>query len=355
MPPTRSSTVDRSTPRRARLALALGAALLAVPLAACGADPEAEPDGSAGGGETASEAFEAVTIEHAFGSTEIDEEPLRVVTWGWGSSDAAIALGVVPVAIPKNSYGADEEGYMPWQQEAIDASGAEEPTLLTEAAEPPLEEIIAAEPDLILANYSGITEADYEKLSQIADTVAYPDEPWSTPWREVITTVGDALGKADEAAQLLEDVDAEVAAAAAAHPEFEGRTIAAVAIDPNAFYVYTPADPRVQFLEDLGFTVADSVDELDTGESTFYYTLSTEEVDKLTSDVLLSYVADQTVRDDIAADPALQAMQQVQDGTVASVVGESYISSVSPPTALSLTWGLETFVESLVPAVEAAG
>lgn len=343
--------LSRGRSRSVRLALPVGAALLALPLAACGAGTS---DADAGTSQETAEPFESVTIEHAFGSTEIDERPQRVVTWGWGSSDAAIALGVVPVAMPKNSYGADEEGYMPWQKEALDASGAEEPTLLTEAAEPPLEEIVAARPDLILANYSGITQADYEKLSQIADTVAYPDEPWSTPWREVITTVGDALGRADEADQLLEDVDAEVAAAAEEHPEFDGVSIAAVAIDPSAFYVYTPADPRVQFLEDLGFTVADSVEELDTGESTFYYTLSTEEVDKLTSDVLLSYVADEGVRDDIAADPALQAMQQVQDGTVASVVGESYISSVSPPTALSLTWGLDTFVDSLVPAVQAA-
>ncbi len=337
---------------RVRLVLPLGAAaLLVLPLAGCGTE---EASSAADPTSGAAEPFESVTIEHAFGSTEIDERPLRVVTWGWGSSDAAIALGVVPVAIPQNSYGADDEGYMPWQKEAIDASGAEEPVLLSETAEPPLEEIIAARPDLILANYSGITEADYEKLSQVADTVAYPDQPWSTPWREVITTVGDALGRSQEATRLLEDVDAEVAAAAASHPEFAGVSIAAVAVDPSAFYVYTPADPRVQFLEDLGFTVAPSVDELDTGESTFYYTLSTEEVDRLTSDVLLSYVADDATRDKIAADPALQAMQQVQDGTVASVVGESYISSVSPPTALSLTWGLDTFVDSLLPAVEAA-
>lgn len=352
LPAARRRSTRPAHPHLRRLALPLGALLLTLPLAACGTD-DAAPQ--AGSDDAAAEPFEPVTLEHAFGTTEIDERPQRVVTWGWGSSDAAIALGVVPVAMPKNSYGADEEGYMPWQKEALDAAGAEEPTLLTESAEPPIEEIAAAAPDLILANYSGITEADYEKLSQIADTVAYPDEPWSTPWRDVITTVGDALGRADEAQALLDDVDAEVAAAAAAHPEFEGTTIAAVAVDPSAFYVYTPADPRVQFLEDLGFTVAPSVEELDTGESSFYYTLSTEEVDRLTSDVLLSYVADEQVRDDIAADPALQAMQQLQDGTVASVVGESYISAVSPPTALSLTWGLDTFVSSLVPAVEAAG
>lgn len=337
------------------------ALLLALPLAACGSEDSDSADdaggqsGSGGSGSSESaEGFEPVTIEHAFGTTEITEEPQRIVTWGWGSHDAAIALGVIPVAMPKNSYGALESGLMPWQAEALEAAGAETPQLLTEGTEVPVEEVLKADPDLILANYSGLTEEEYDKLSQIADTVAYPDQPWSTPWRDVITTVGQALGRTDEADQLLEDIDGEVAAAAEAHPEFQGKTIAAVAIDPAAFYVYRGADPRVQFLEDLGFELAPSVGELDTEETTFYYTISTEEVDKLTSDVLLSYVGDDARAEEIASDPTFQRMQQFQDGTVASVVGEDYVSAVSPPTALSLTWGIDYFVDSLVPAVEAA-
>ena len=30
------------------------------------------------------------SIEHAFGTTEIAEEPKRVVTWGWASADAML-------------------------------------------------------------------------------------------------------------------------------------------------------------------------------------------------------------------------------------------------------------------------
>lgn len=336
--------------RAVRLALPVGALLLALPLAACGS--QSGSDETADGGSSAdTETFEPVTIEHAFGSTQVEEQPERVATWGWGSGDAVLALGVVPVAMPEYSYGADEDGRMPWQTEALEELGGEEPALLSETAEAPIEEIAAARPDLILANYSGITEAEYEKLSKIAPTVAYPDQPWATPWREVITTTGEALGMADEAEQLLEDIDAQVAAAAEAHPEFEGRTVAAVAIDPSAFYVYRGADPRVEFLEDLGFTLAPSVDELDTEESTFYYTVSTEEVDKLTSDVLVSYSPTAGAAAEVDESAAAEAMRQFQDGTVARVVGESLVSSVSPPTALSLTWGLEDFVDALVPAV----
>ncbi|MCW2851466.1 MAG: Iron complex transport system substrate-binding protein [Nocardioides sp.] len=341
-------------PRRplARAVAPLAAVLLALPLAACGSDSDDanDDDSSQSGG-----GFEAVTIEHAFGSTEIEEKPERVVTWGWGTPDAAIALGVTPVAMEGLTYGASEDGFMPWQEEAFEESGDDKPTTLTPGEAPPFEEILAADPDVILANYSGITEADYEKLTKIAPTVAYPDQPWATPWRDVVTTVGQVLGEADAADQLLEDIDGEVAAAAKEHPEFEGKTIAAVAIDPSAFYVYRGEDPRVQFLEDLGFTLAPSVDELDTEETTFYYTISPEVVDELTSDVLLSYVPNQEAATTIAEDPTYQAMSQFKESRVATVVGEAEVSSVSPPTALSLVWGLDSFVEALVPAVEAAG
>lgn len=334
-----------------RLALPTAAALLALPLAACGSSSS---DAGADGGSGTDEAYEPVTVEHAFGTTEITARPERVAVWGWGSADAAIALGTIPVAMPRNSYGATEEGLMPWQEEALAEAGAETPTLLSETPEAPLEEIAAAAPDVILAHYSGITEAEYDKLSQIAPVVAYPDEAWSTPWREVVTTTGEVLGKSEEAEELLADIDAEVAAAAEAHPEFEGTSIAAVAIDPSAFYVYRGADPRVEFLTDLGFELAPSVDELDTAESTFFYTLSTERVDELTSDVLLSYVPSEERAEEIEADPAYDAMAQFQEDRVATVVGEATVSSVSPPTALSLTWGLDAFVDALVPAVEAA-
>jgi iron complex transport system substrate-binding protein len=361
--------------RPRRLAAAAAATLFLLPLGACGA--LSDDDESDGGSDTSSEssetsetadgatdgtteaaggeeAFEPVTIEHAFGSTEIDERPERVVALGWGSADAAIAMGVIPVALDVQSYGATENGLMPWVESAIEDAGAELPETLKTGESPDFQAIDAADPDIILATYSGITEADYDKLSQIADTVAYPDQPWSTPWREVITTTGTALGESEAADQVLADIDAVVAAAAEAHPEFEGVSIAAVAIDPSAFYVYTEADPRVQFLSDLGFEVAPSVGELDSGEGGFYYTLSTENVDQLTSDVLLSYSNDEAAAEAVAGDPTYQKMQQFQDGTVASVVGEANVSSVSPPTALSLGYSLDTFVEALAGAVPAS-
>jgi iron complex transport system substrate-binding protein len=343
--------VRRSTWSRV---VALGAIVtLATSLAACGDssdDSGASGDDAAPAGDdtaTADEGAFPVTIEHAFGETEITEQPTNVVTWGWGSADAAIALGVVPVAIPFEGYGGDEEGVLPWIREALDDAGAEVPTVLPQAEEPPFEAIAEAQPDVILAAYSGITAEDYELLSQIAPTVAYPGEAWATPWRDLIEIVGTALGRHDQATALLDEIDAQVTAQAEAHPELAGKTVALVWDTPEGFYVYKPEDARAEFAVDLGLVSAPSVDELATDEATFYYTLSPERLDELTSDILVSYAdtpdASATF---LASDPA-QLMAQVREGRVAEVVGSELIAAVSPPTALSVPWGLDEFVASL--------
>ena len=45
------------------------------------------------------------------------------------------------------------------------------------------EAVAASQPDVILAAYSGLSQADYTTLSQIAPVVAYPEGPWATDWR----------------------------------------------------------------------------------------------------------------------------------------------------------------------------
>jgi len=325
-----------------------GPALLAAALVLTGCSSGAE-QATAAAPSSSSAAF-PVTLEHAFGETTVAEEPQRVVTWGFGSTDAALALGVVPVAIPFQAYGGDAEGVLPWIAEELDALGAETPTVLPDTEEVPFEAIAAADPDVVLATYSGITQEDYEKLSALAPTVAYPGEAWTTPWREVVTTVGQALGRADEAGQLVADTEQAVADAAAEHPELQGRSVAAVWDVPPTLYVYAAADPRVEFLTDLGLTVAPSVTALSTGDSTFYSTLSYERAAELDSDILLSYASSQAEADAFAAQPYTATIPAVAAGHHATLVGEELIAAVSPPTVLSMTWGLDDYLTALSAA-----
>ncbi|WNB84543.1 iron-siderophore ABC transporter substrate-binding protein [Cellulomonas sp. ATA003] len=340
--------------RTTSVAVVLSAALLATACSGTDAEPAAGP--SADDATTASSDAFPVTIEHALGSTTIEEEPQRVVTWGWGTADAVIALGVTPVAIPTQSYGGDDEGVLPWIREALEEAGEEIPTVLPDTGDDvPFEEIAEAEPDVILAPYSGITAEQYRTLSAFAPVVAYPDQPWATPWRDVVTITGEALGRSDEAEAVLTDIDAQVAEQRDAHPEFEGLTLAATWEQGGVFYVYADEDPRVEFMLDLGFVNAPAVDTLDTDESPFYFTLSTERLSELTSDVLVAYGTTEEELAAFLAAPYAQVMPQVTQGAVAEVVGEEFIAAVSPPTALSLPWGLDDVVAELEEAVAARG
>lgn len=313
----------------------------------------------AGGGEDGTEetssaratGWEVVTVAHAFGSTEITAEPEDVVTLGWGSTEAALALGVVPVGFEAQTYGVEDDGVLPWVNEALEPLDAEPVVLPATVEEPAYEDIAALDPDLILAPYSGITEDQYALLSEIAPTVVYPEAPWITPWREVITIVGESLGKEGAADSLVADLEGQVAEAAAAHPEFAGVSVAAVWDVGGTFYVYKPADSRVDFLLDLGLTSAPAVEELGAaGESTFYLTLSYEETDKLDADLIVAFASTEEEAEAFLGQSYAQAIPAVANGAVATVVGDQLISSISPPNALSLPWGLHEYVAVLAAA-----
>ncbi|MBT2500217.1 iron-siderophore ABC transporter substrate-binding protein [Agromyces sp. ISL-38] len=335
---------------RRTFAVITATALAALALTGCATAGEADSTGGA-----ASDGAFPVTIEHVFGETEITAEPERVATWGWGSTEAALAVGVVPVAIAEQTYAANDEGVLPWVADKLEELGEETPVVLTDDGEaPPYEELIEAAPDLILAPFSGITEEQYELLSEIAPTVAYEGEAWTTPWEDVVTTVGAALGRDAEAAAVLHELDAQVAAQAEAHPELEGKTVAAVWDVAGTFYVYRVADARAEFLTRFGLVNAPAVDELANGDSSFYYTLSYEELDKLESDVIVSYHDTQAEADAFLASAPIQAIPAVARGQVAQVIGSELVAAVSPPTALSLTYGLDELVASLSAAVQPA-
>ena len=81
-----------------------------------------------------------ITIDHLYGSTTIEQAPERVVTIGWSSQDVAIALGVIPIAIPADTWAGDDDGFLPWTRAAI--GDAELPVTYTELDGLPFEQFI---------------------------------------------------------------------------------------------------------------------------------------------------------------------------------------------------------------------
>lgn len=313
-------------------------------------EPAATSDAPAG----SADAF-PVTFEHIYGTTTIESAPERIATWGWGVTDAVLALGIVPVAVSSMDYGGGDNRITPWVEEAIADLGGEEPVILDSATyELSIEELLATDPDVLIASYSGLTQEEYDAVTNAGIPVVAPEEAlWSTPWRDVISDTGKALGMDAEAEELLADLDQQVADAAAEHPEFDGTTIAYATDDVDTFYLYLPADPRVEILEDLGFTTAASVTALDDGAATFYTTVSGEKLDEIDAEVIFTQVESEDALNTFLTSARTQLIPAVAKGAVGAIVGEENVSAISP-TALTVPWILPDIVEQLAAATAVA-
>lgn len=336
--------------RKTRLtALLTTGALGALVLAGCASTPETTRTSDAAGSP---DAF-PVTMEHLYGETTIEAEPERVATWGWGATDAVLALGIVPVAITEDTFGAPATGITPWVQEAIQDLDGETPVLL-DSAELSVEELLATDPDVLIAPYSGLSQEEYDAVTGAGVPVVAPQQAlWATPWRDVITETGTALGMDDEAAALLDDLNGQVEEAAAANPGFAGITIAYIDDDVDTMYMYLPADARVELLEDLGFVTPELVAALDAGEATFYTTVSAENLDQIDAEVIFTQAEDQATLDEFLSSERGRLIPAVAAGAVAAAVGVEEEDSVSP-TALTLPWSLPWLVEKLAEATAVA-
>ncbi|OZF50600.1 ABC transporter substrate-binding protein [Rhodococcus sp. 14-2470-1a] len=328
------------------------AAIASLALAGCSTSDTANDNAAT----PAAEGSFPVTVDHMYGETTVDALPERVATWGFGTTDAVLALGVVPVAIPSAEYGGGDDLMYPWVSDAIEDLGGQTPVLLDNSAyELPVEQLLATDPDVLMAPHSGLTQAEYDAVTAAGvPVVAPPEELWSTPWRDVITTTGDVLGRADEARDLVADLDRQVTDAGDQHPEFDGRSIAYVSEAADVYYLLLPTDPRVELLENLGFTTPESVTSLSNGESPFSTTVSAENISTIDADVVFTQVdTDQALQEFLNSDVSRQ-IPAVAKGAVAGFVGQEAGSAIGP-TALSIPFFLPTLVDGLADATEVAG
>ncbi|WP_298462277.1 iron-siderophore ABC transporter substrate-binding protein [uncultured Cellulomonas sp.] len=342
----------------ARRTLSASAALVATALtvSACSsstAAPAADGSGAPSAGEG------AITIEHAFGTTTFDERPERVATVNWANHEVPLALGVVPVGMAAANFGDDDgDGLLPWVEERLEELDAETPVLFDETDGIDFEAVADTDPDVILAAYSGLTQEDYDTLSEIAPVVAYPEAAWSTPWREVITTNAAGMGMAEEGAELVASIEGEIAEAVAKYPELEGRsTMFLTHVDPadlSEVSFYTTHDTRTAFFEDLGLATPASVAEASAASDQFSGTISAEQVDTFADvDIVVTY-GDDALVSTLEADPLLSQMPAVATGAIVSLPGTSPLGTAANPTPLAISWVLEDYLELLARAADAS-
>lgn len=286
-----------------------------------------------------------VTIEHKFGSAEVVARPERIVTVGLTDQDALLALGIVPVGTTE-WFGGYPGAIWPWAQDEL---GDAMPELVGDGSEINFEKITALQPDLILALYAGITEEQYELLSQIAPTVAQPGEyvDYGIPWQELTRKVGQAVGQAEEAGALVTSVETRFAEVSAERPEFKGAT-AVVATPCDGIWIYGSEDPRGRFLTALGFEVPAWVNEV-AGEK-FGGNISQERAELLNVDVIIWLDEDES--DGPLGGPIYATLDVHTEGR--ELFLDSYDEPLGGATSFVSVLSLPFLLDGLVPQLSEA-
>ncbi|MDO4900970.1 iron-siderophore ABC transporter substrate-binding protein [Actinomyces sp.] len=340
---------------------------LAVPaaaiLAACGTDSSSSSSDGASTSVAAQTTTDEITVEHAFGTTTIPAGASRFTAIAWGNHDVALALDVMPAGLSRQEWGVtDGSGMLEWTKQKVDelvAAGASKPVLFDDGDGLDFEAIAGTSPDVILAAYSGLSQEDYDTLTKIAPTVAYPGVPWGTKWREMIRLDSQAMGLAEKGEALITDLEQQVADAVAQHPQIAGKSAAFFYMsesDTSTIGFYTTADPRTAFMTDLGMTIPKSVQAAsDADPEVFFSDVSSENADQVADvDIMIMY-GEESALATLQADSLVGTIPAIKNGTVAFVGNGTPLSASTNPGPLSIPWGIKDYVALIAAAADKAG
>lgn len=334
-----------------RVSRILGAAAvvsLAAGLAAC-SSPAADTS-SAG---ASSEGGFPVEIEHALGTTTIEEKPERVAAVAWANHEVPLALGVVPVGMSKATWGDDDgDGVLPWVEDKLEELDAETPVLFDETDGIDFEAVADTAPDVILASYSGLTDEEYETLSKIAPVVAYPEVPWGTPVEEMIRLNSAAIGLSEEGDQLIDELGEQTRAALDANEGLADKKAIFAFMDSadlSKVGFYTSHDTRPGFLESLGMPTPSIVEEETAKTDAFYVEVSSEDAERFADvDVFVTYGDPQgDLAEQLQADPLLSKIPAIANGDIVILAESSPLAASANPSPLSIGWGIGDYFEAL--------
>ncbi|HEU5475885.1 MAG TPA: iron-siderophore ABC transporter substrate-binding protein [Actinophytocola sp.] len=346
--------VDALARRRPVAAALVTAALAAGLLSACYHAETPATSTTSGPAGTYVPAGFPVTVTHKYGTTEITDVPQRVVAAGFRDQEYMLALGMVPVGI-RDWYG-PEHPYEQWPWVGPALGGKPAPEIHSGFDELNLEKIAALRPDLITTVYSDVSKEVYDQLSKIAPTVAQGAgaEDFTMSWQDETKLIGQSLGRAKQADELIASTEKSFTDAAAAHPEFKGKTIGVLQFgDPGKFYVLNPTDPKARFFTDLGFTVPDSLVQLVGSESN--KEVSFERLDLLADLDLVVWLSGEdpdskALEDGVNNDQLYQSLKSVKEGRdIFLTKGSDALAWGSP---LSLPSALTDIVPQLTPALD---
>lgn len=220
--------------------------------------------------------------------------------------------------------------------------------LNTSSAETSLEMIAEKQPDLIIT----ITEADYDKYSQIAPTIYIEDGKRTD--EELFLYIADILGKKDEAQAYLDDFNQKVADTKDEINQIVGdRTVSIVEVWPQQVYVMGDKFARGgSILFDMwGLKAPQKVEEELIESDNQYEVVSMEALPDYVGDFILYGVLDGA--DDAFVEDSMmwQNLDAVKEGRVLPYEQIAYMHR----DPITLNGQLEDFLEFFRGVAEAEG
>jgi iron complex transport system substrate-binding protein len=296
---------------------------------------------------------------HAFGETVLPQPARRVVSLGYSTHDPLLALGVVPVAT-RQWFGGYPYNVWPWAQPLL---GDAQPQVIS--GEVSMEIVASLQPDLIIGIGSGISQAEYDVLSQIAPVLMQEkgDLAYGTTWNAQTRVIGRAVGNSVKAEELIEGVKSRFADVRTRHADWAGQTAVCAYNFGGETGAFIGTDTRATFLKEMGFRPPPALADLKTNEG-FYARLSPEDLSSLDADLLI-WVSTTDAVPDIVSLPMRKTLKAHTEGREV-LAGALLAGALTFGSVLSLPFALEQLeaeiglaldgkVETQVPSSVAAG
>lgn len=222
--------------------------------------------------------------------------------------DNLVALGVKPAAQWMTGKGS-MQNYLQDSLEGI-------PGIPSEL---PFEVVASYSPDLILMDSAELAAGDkYQQYSAIAPTYVVGNAQ-NNDWRQELLTVGEVLGKKDQAQKVLDDYEAKAKAAKAQVAEATGGAQKAAALwllKDNVYIVNQNLSSGDVIYNDLGMAVPDLVKQASEASEANWSSLSLELLADLDADYLFLVNASGRTKEQILADPVWKNIPAVKEGHV---------------------------------------
>ncbi|MEU9447618.1 iron-siderophore ABC transporter substrate-binding protein [Streptomyces sp. NPDC048277] len=264
------------------------------------------------------------TVTHFEGTTTIEAEPKRIAVLSTGQLDDLLTLGIVPTA----STRAENAGLVPGYLADAFPQDKKKLAAMTDAGTrtaPNLESLAAAEPDLILVNDS--LGDLYPQLSKIAPTVVTAGQ--GINWKRDLLLVGDAVGKGQEARDLLDDIAGNAKKSGSA---LDGSaTVSMVRFTPDRTRMFGVSSFTGSIAVDMGLSRPES-----QRFNAISQDISTEKVDVADADWIFYSVQGDAARTDAGttlAGPLWKSMKAVRAGHAVQVDDDPWYLNAGPTAA----------------------